>query len=100
MKPSGREQVLESLREHAAQLECAASGSRVNRTALAFGLVPLDRRLPGGGLLLGCLHEVALGGCRGWNGRRGASAAGMLNGAAFGESWTAEYSSLAAGTAR
>ena len=29
---------------------------------LPFGIPPLDRRLPGGGLALGCLHEVAGGG--------------------------------------
>ena len=30
--------------------------------ALPFGLSELDRRLPKGGLALGCLHEVAGGG--------------------------------------
>jgi protein ImuA len=63
MKPVGREQVLENLREHFAQLERAASRSQADRAVLAFGLAPLDRRLPGGGLPLGCLHEVELGGC-------------------------------------
>lgn len=29
---------------------------------LPFGIAPLDRKLPGGGLALGCLHEVAGGG--------------------------------------
>ncbi|WP_136653093.1 ImuA family protein [Paracoccus aeridis] len=29
---------------------------------LPFGIPPLDRRLPGGGLALGCLHEIAGGG--------------------------------------
>jgi protein ImuA len=62
MKPSGREQVLENLREQVSRLERTASGSRANRTVLAFGLAPLDRRLPGGGLPLGCLHEVEPGG--------------------------------------
>ena len=62
MKPSGREQVLENLREQVSRLERAASGSRVNRTVLPFGLAPLDRRLPGSGLPLACLHEVEPGG--------------------------------------
>ena len=62
MKPSGREQVLENLREHFAQHECAASRSRVNRAVLAFGVAPLDRRLPVGGLPQGCLHELQPGG--------------------------------------
>ena len=32
------------------------------RNVLPFGVPDLDRRLPGGGLALGCLHEVAGGG--------------------------------------
>ena len=32
------------------------------QAALPFGLAELDRRLPRGGLALGCLHEVAGGG--------------------------------------
>ena len=62
MKPSGRDQVLESLREQIARLDRSASSSRVNRAVLAFGVSPLDRQMPGGGLLLGCLHEVEPGG--------------------------------------
>ena len=32
------------------------------RAVLPFAIPPLDRKLPGGGLALGCLHEVAGGG--------------------------------------
>jgi protein ImuA len=48
-----------ALREHIAQLE--GDGART-REILPFGVPPLDRKLPGGGLALGCLHEVAGGG--------------------------------------
>jgi protein ImuA len=34
---------------------------RVTRAVLPFGVAPLDARLPGGGLALGALHEVAGG---------------------------------------
>ena len=50
---------LSHLREQIARLE--GEGSRASG-ALPFGLPDLDRRLPGGGLALGCLHEVAGGG--------------------------------------
>ena len=63
MKPVGREQVLENLREQVSRLERAASRSQADRAVLAFDVAPLDRRLPGDGLPLGCLHEVELGGC-------------------------------------
>ncbi len=46
-----------ALRERIAQLE--GDGERT-REVLPFGVPPLDRSLPGGGL--GCLHEVAGGG--------------------------------------
>lgn len=48
------------LRERIAHLEDGASGR--GREALPFGLPEIDRRLPGGGLALGSLHEVAGGG--------------------------------------
>lgn len=48
-----------SLREQIARIEGA--GGRTS-SVLPFGLPDLDRRLPGGGLALGCLHEVAGGG--------------------------------------
>ena len=48
-----------ALRERIAQLE--GDGART-REVLPFGVPTLDRRLPGGGLALGCLHEVAGGG--------------------------------------
>ena len=48
-----------ALRTRIAQLE--GDGPR-SREVLAFGIPQLDRKLPGGGLALGCLHEVAGGG--------------------------------------
>ena len=49
---------LSALRSRIADLE----GEAQARAVLPFGLPALDRRLPGGGLALGCLHEVAGGG--------------------------------------
>lgn len=53
------QRVIQALRARIARLEgngaCAAG-------VLPFGVTPLDRKLPGGGLALGCLHEVAGGG--------------------------------------
>ena len=48
-----------ALRARIAQLE--GDGARA-REVLPFGVPSLDRKLPGGGLALGCLHEVAGGG--------------------------------------
>jgi protein ImuA len=50
---------IEELRERIRRLE-STSGRR--RTVLPFGLKAIDWRLPGGGLALGALHEVAGGG--------------------------------------
>lgn len=47
------------LRERVQRLEGAKGRAR---TVLPFGLAEVDQRLPGGGLALGCLHEVAGGG--------------------------------------
>lgn len=47
------------LRARIARLE--GDGARPHEV-LPFGIAPLDRKLPGGGLALGCLHEVAGGG--------------------------------------
>ncbi len=47
------------LRERVQRLE---GGKGRARTVLPFGLAEIDQRLPGGGLALGCLHEVAGGG--------------------------------------
>lgn len=52
--------VLPSLRERIRRLESGAPQSAA--AALPFGLPALDTRLPGGGLALGALHEVASGG--------------------------------------
>ncbi|MTE01924.1 damage-inducible protein [Paracoccus sp. YIM 132242] len=48
-----------ALRKQIARME---GDGRPAREVLPFGLPELDRRLPGGGLALGCLHEVAGGG--------------------------------------
>lgn len=50
---------LAGLRARIAQLEGGGAGAR---GVLPFGIPRLDRRLPGGGLALGCLHEIAGGG--------------------------------------
>ncbi len=51
--------VLAQLRAQIARIE--GEGRRASGI-LPFGLPELDRGLPGGGLALGCLHEVAGGG--------------------------------------
>ncbi len=51
--------VIASLRERIARLE---GGTGRVRKVLPFGVGEIDRRLPGGGLALGALHEVAGGG--------------------------------------
>ncbi|MFC0192972.1 ImuA family protein [Aureimonas pseudogalii] len=50
---------LADLRERVRRLEGVASR---DRKTLPFGLAPIDERLPGGGLAVGALHEVAGGG--------------------------------------
>ncbi len=50
---------LAALRTRISQLE--GDGARM-REVLPFGIPRLDRRLQGGGLALGCLHEIAGGG--------------------------------------
>jgi protein ImuA len=44
------------------RIEDIEMGRKPNRKVLPFGLPPVDSRLPGGGLTLGALHEVAGGG--------------------------------------
>jgi protein ImuA len=51
--------MLEGLRERIKRLEGAATRRRL---VLPFGIKAIDRHLPGGGLALGALHEVAGGG--------------------------------------
>ncbi|TJW51970.1 MAG: damage-inducible protein [Mesorhizobium sp.] len=51
--------VVEALQDRIRRLE---GGSDRARTVLPFGIGDLDRHLPGGGLALGALHEVAGGG--------------------------------------
>lgn len=67
---------LAELRARIARLEGVAVPGRA---VLPFGLAVLDGRLPGGGLALGCLHEVEGGGCDGVD---GAAAAGFAAGIA------------------
>jgi protein ImuA len=50
---------IEELRDRIQRLEGAAGRRRL---VLPFGLKAIDRHLPGGGLALGALHEVAGGG--------------------------------------
>ncbi|MBO1324307.1 ImuA family protein [Acetobacter sp. TBRC 12305] len=50
---------LEALREQISRLE---GHNRLRRPTLPFGVPEIDSRLPGGGLVLGALHEVAGGG--------------------------------------
>ena len=52
---------LASLRARIAALERSGGGHRA-ATVLPFGLPALDDRLPGGGLALGAVHELAAGG--------------------------------------
>lgn len=51
--------VVAELRERIQHLE---GGRGRDRTVLPFGVAEIDRHLPGGGLALGALHEVAGGG--------------------------------------
>src|SRR6202171_2619379 len=44
------------------QIQCLEGTPLPARTVLPFGLEAIDGRLPGGGLALGALHEVAGGG--------------------------------------
>jgi protein ImuA len=66
---------LAALRARIAHLEGGAQA----RAVLPFGIPMLDRRLPQGGLALGCLHEVAGGGSAAVD---GAAAAGFAAGIA------------------
>ncbi len=57
--PQTSPRILAALREEIARLE---AGARRDRSHLPFGIESVDRRLPGGGLALGALHEFAGGG--------------------------------------
>jgi protein ImuA len=50
---------MDALREKIRRIE---AGERISRGGLPFGAPEVDARLPGGGLALGALHEVAGGG--------------------------------------
>src|SRR6202795_4050227 len=60
---------IEEIRERIRRLESAAGRRRL---VLPFGLKAIDRHLPGGGLALGALHEVAGGGHGAIDGRAAA----------------------------
>ena len=53
------EPAIESLR---AQIEKIEGRGRRVKSVLPFGIADIDSRLPGGGLTLGALHEIAGGG--------------------------------------
>ncbi|MGH6848688.1 MAG: ImuA family protein, partial [Methylocella sp.] len=59
MRTSAGLPIVEELRARIQRLEGAATR---RRTVLPFGIKAIDRHLPGGGLALGALHEVAGGG--------------------------------------
>ena len=59
MSTSVNRSAIEDLRERIRRLEGAADR---RRSGLPFGITVIDRHLPGGGLALGALHEVAGGG--------------------------------------
>jgi hypothetical protein len=59
MSTSVTRPAIEELRARIQRLD-GASGRR--RSVLPFGIKAIDRHLPGGGLALGALHEVAGGG--------------------------------------
>ncbi|MER8555225.1 damage-inducible protein [Mesorhizobium sp. M1217] len=59
MSVSAPPAAISELRERIARLE---GGNARARTVLPFGVIAIDRVLPGGGLALGGLHEVAGGG--------------------------------------
>jgi protein ImuA len=56
MAHAGRGYLLADLREQVERIEGSASR---RRSVVPFGLREIDRRLPGQGLALGCLHEFA-----------------------------------------
>lgn len=59
MSSSRTSSALDALRAEVAQIE---AGERISYPALPFGMPAMDNALPGGGLALGALHEVAGGG--------------------------------------
>ena len=55
---SSKNREIATLRDRIATIE---SNGRRAHGVLPFGIDPLDRKVPGGGLALGALHEVAGG---------------------------------------
>src|ERR1700710_1619936 len=62
VSPSLPERPLAALDELRAKIERIEAGRRTAAAVLPFGSSGIDARLPGGGLALGALHEVAGGG--------------------------------------
>jgi protein ImuA len=56
MTHAGRRLLLADLRQRIERME---GGAGRRRSTVPFGLKAIDRRLPGGGLAIGCLHEFA-----------------------------------------
>jgi protein ImuA len=61
------------------QIERLEGGSRRDRSVLPFGVAAIDQALPGGGLALGVLHEVAGGGNGAVDGAAALFAAGIAS---------------------
>lgn len=59
MSQTANDALLANLRDHIERLEGRPSAKR---SSLPFGVDVIDRHLPGGGLAMGALHEVAGGG--------------------------------------
>lgn len=57
--PASRPAIVDALR---AEIERIEANGRPGKGVLPFGVESVDRKLPGGGLVLGALHEVAGGG--------------------------------------
>src|ERR1700753_2611246 len=71
-----------ALREKIRRIE---AGGRVSCGHLPFGVAEIDERLPGGGLALGALHEVAGGANGALDGAAAAQVAAGLFGRAHGQ---------------
>jgi protein ImuA len=78
MSVSVQPSAIRRLRE---QIQCLEGVPLRARTVLPFGIEAIDGRLPGGGLALGALHEVAGGGNAAIDGA--AAAIGPLRSVAF-----------------
>ncbi len=82
MRPTSANRAFHALRTEIARIE---AGRRVGKGVLAFGVPELDARLPGGGLPLGALHEVAGGGMGAVDGAASALFAAAIAGRTAGQ---------------